>query len=154
MYIKAEMTKKENLSKVFGKRVKEVRTHLRYKQKDFAKSLGMAGSYLSEIEKGKARPGFDFFYKITSIYNINPLYLLHGKGEMILDKDDQLPEKGKPVEKDYGDSNRKVHELLWYVERSNLFKYAVLEFFTRYLIKNKEELKEEIGSLFEDEKEK
>ena len=148
------MTKKEDLIKAFGKRVKEVRLHLRYKQKDFARSLGMAGSYLSEIEGGKSSPGFYFFYKLTANYNINPIYLLHGKGERFLNEDDQILEKLKPLEKDYGDSNRKVHELLWYVERSYLFKYAVLEFFTRYMMKHREELEEEIGSLLEDEKEK
>ena len=97
-------------------------------------------------------PGFDFFYKLTANYNINPLYLLHGKGEMFLEEDNESLKKREPVEKDYGDSNRKVHDLLWYIERSHLFKYAVLEFFTRYLIKNREELKEEIGSFLEDEK--
>jgi len=112
----------------------------------------MAGSYLSEIEGGKVSPGFDFFYKLTANYNINPLYLLHGKGEMFLEEDNESLKKREPVEKDYGDSNRKVHDLLWYIERSHLFKYAVLEFFTRYLIKNREELKEEIGSFLEDEK--
>jgi len=32
--------------------------------------------------------------------------------------------------------------------------FLELEFFTRYLIKNREELTEEIGSILEDEKEK
>ena len=44
------MRKKEDLIKAFGKRVKTVREHLRFKQKDFARSIGMAGSYLSEIK--------------------------------------------------------------------------------------------------------
>jgi len=148
------MIKKEDLIKAFGKRVKAIREHLRLKQKDFAQSIGMAGSYLSEIEGGKVSPGFDFFSKLTGNYNINPLYLLHGKGEMFLEEDDESPKKRQPLEKDHGDSNRKVHELLWYIERSHMLKYAVLEFFTRYLIANREELKKEIGSFLEDEKEK
>ena len=148
------MTKKEELIKAFGKRVRAIREHLRFKQKDFARSIGMAGSYLSEIEGGKVSPGFDFFYKLTANYNINPLYLLHGKGEMLLEENDEILKKREPVEKDYGDSNRKVHELLWYVERSHLFKYALLEFFTRYLMNHRDDLEKEIGSLLEAEKEK
>ena len=37
------MTEKEELIKAFGKRVKATREHLRFKQKDFVRSIGVAG---------------------------------------------------------------------------------------------------------------
>ncbi len=46
----------------FGNRLKRTREHLHLSQKDFAARLDIAGSYLTEIEASKTRPGFEFFY--------------------------------------------------------------------------------------------
>ncbi|MDQ1353023.1 MAG: Helix-turn-helix protein, partial [Acidobacteriota bacterium] len=52
----------------FGNRLKIARGQLHLSQRDFAAQLDIAGSYLSEIEAGKTRPGFEFFYKTSKIF--------------------------------------------------------------------------------------
>lgn len=143
--------RKEELIKAFGLRIKKVREYLGMKQKDFAESIGMASSSISEVECGKTSPGFEFFYKLSKKYKINPTYLLHGEGAMFLPEAEEADNKAGPGKKDYGDSNRKIHELLWYMERSDMLKYSILESFSRYLLKNEEDIRKEIGSLYEEE---
>ena len=68
-----------------GKRIKRVREYLKINQKEFAAKLGITTENLSEIENGKTKPGFDFFYKADEIFNINLLYILKGKEPMMLE---------------------------------------------------------------------
>jgi len=134
---------KDEASEDFGSRLREIRKRLNLKQKDFASAVGLAGSYLSEIESGKIKPGFDFFYKITSIFNINPLFLLHGKEPKFLEKNNI---NGiKPLFPAVRQEN--LDELFWYLKHSTMVQYAILEFFTRYKLANKNEIEQNIKEL-------
>jgi transcriptional regulator with XRE-family HTH domain len=117
-----------DISIEFGKRLREVRGILKLSQKDFASILDIAGSYLSEIEAGKTRPGFSFFYKISSLFMINPAYLLHGEGTVFVEEKSRLYQ-----DLDFGPLDQDVQKLIWYLERSPMVCFAVLEYFTRYL---------------------
>lgn len=119
---------KSDIAVEFGKRVREVRHILNLSQKDFASILDIAGSYLSEIEAGKTRPGFSFFYKISSLFYINPAYLLHGMGDVFVEERSRLYQ-----DIDFGPLDQDVQRLIWYLERSPMVCFAVLEYFTRYL---------------------
>jgi transcriptional regulator with XRE-family HTH domain len=119
---------KSDISIEFGKRLREVRRILKISQRDFAIILDIAGSYLSEIESGKTRPGFDFFYKISKYFKINPVYLLHGEGTVFVEEKSSLY---KDI--DFGPLDQDVQKLIWYLERSPMVCFAILEYFTRYL---------------------
>jgi transcriptional regulator with XRE-family HTH domain len=127
-------------SKEFGLRLKEVRKHLKILQKDFAHRIGMKNSYLSGIENGKFKPGFDFFYKITREFRINPYYLLHNELPMFLDQ--LSPHRCE--EKDFGEANKRVHELISYIESSPMVKFDMLGYFSRYRIQNQSLIEEDI----------
>jgi transcriptional regulator with XRE-family HTH domain len=64
-----------------GGRVLLIRNSLRLNQRDFAKSLGTANPTISGIETGKIKPNFDFLAQLVSVYNVNPYYVLIGRGE-------------------------------------------------------------------------
>ncbi|MCX6581484.1 MAG: helix-turn-helix transcriptional regulator [Candidatus Aminicenantes bacterium] len=59
----------------FGRRLKDIRRKLIIPQKDFAEKLQMSGSFLSEVEKGKAKPGYEFLKSLILKFNINLIYL-------------------------------------------------------------------------------
>lgn len=128
-----------DLSTDFGNRLKIARGQLHLSQKDFAAKLDIAASYLSEIESGKTRPGFEFFYKTTKIFKINPVYLLHGEGAIFL-------ETGKSWHHDidFGSLNPEVQELIWHMKEAPTVAYAMLEFFSRYLYNNRDLIEAEI----------
>ena len=123
----------------FATRLKMIRGQLHLSQKDFAAQLDFAGSYLSEIESGKTRPGFEFFYKISKIFKINPVYLLHGEGPIFL-------ETGKSwyEDIDFGSLNEGVQEMIWHMNNAPTVAHALLEFFARYLYTNRDFITAEI----------
>ena len=123
-----------------GSRVKKTRKTLGVSQKDFAASLEMSGSYLSEIEHGNAAPGYEFFYKISLKYNVNPDWLFHGTGTMIREE----PVKPINEEKEYIDNIETVNDVVWFMEHSDIFKYYILGEASRFFSENEETIRRDI----------
>lgn len=66
-----------------GKRIKELRLERRMTQPQLAKELGVQQSSVSELETGISKsPSALTLLKIAKIFDVNPEYLLTGKGNM------------------------------------------------------------------------
>lgn len=124
-----------------GNRVKMIRKELRISQKDFANKINTSGSYLSEIEAGKSKPGYDFLFNISKICNVSLAYVLHGVGEMFTGIDYGPLVTGKEPEHDHIDT---LEELIWYLERSPLLKHNVMGFAAKFIYDNETAIKKEI----------
>ena len=133
----------------FGQRLKAVRKHLKLKQTEFAGKIGIKNNYLSEIESGKIKPGLEFFYKLTKEFRINLYYLFHNEPPMFFD--DIFPADFE--EKDFGEANRRVHELISFIERSPMVKFEMLGYFSRYRIQNQSTIDKDIEISKESSKE-
>jgi transcriptional regulator with XRE-family HTH domain len=120
----------------FASRVKEIRRSLHLSQKEFAESIGLSPSYFSEVESGKFKPGFDFFVNIVKKYDVNIKYLATGEGEPFLNN--------KPGEGYYGEFSDRIEEMIRYIKKAPLMKFAILEFYTNYIYKNKEAIEGEV----------
>jgi transcriptional regulator with XRE-family HTH domain len=124
-----------------GQRVKKIRKQLQINQKDLAKKINISGSYLSEIESGKSKPGYDFIFNISKTCNVSIPYVLHGVGEMFTDIDygpmttSKEPKNG---------SIESLAELLWYLEHSPLLKHNVMGFAMKFIYDNETAVKKEI----------
>lgn len=125
---------------LFGKRVAEVRGKLNIKQKNFADTLNIGESTLSLIETGKTKPGYHFFQAIIEKFNVNPVYLFTGKGEIFI-TEEALKTK---EEKDYGEFTGVINDLYYYLENSPMTKFAVLEFFKNYQYTHREVMAEDV----------
>jgi transcriptional regulator with XRE-family HTH domain len=133
----------------FGKRVRHVRQLLKLKQKEFADRIGMANNYLSEIESGNVKPGFEFFHKASKEFNINTFYLLHGEEPVF------RPKKGQPGADDFKrlkfeewqfvENDAQVLELIKKMKDSIIVYFSVLEFFNRYMLENNELILKDIS---------
>ena len=124
-----------------GQRIKEIRRELRISQKEFAEKIEISGSFLSEVEANKSKPGYEFLNNVILKFDVNPLYLMTGKGNMFLRRDDgglTAPDD------DYGEFGHIVKEMLLYFKMSPQVKMAVLEFFQRYVHENKDLIETEI----------
>jgi transcriptional regulator with XRE-family HTH domain len=53
---------------MFGKLLKEYRSHLKYTQEELAAELGISTNHLSRIELGKTQPSGQLIEKIISIF--------------------------------------------------------------------------------------
>jgi transcriptional regulator with XRE-family HTH domain len=131
----------------FGLRVRAVRKSLGLSQQKFAKKIGVSGPFMSEIETGKYKPGYEFFYNMMTLLNVNINYLMLGREPMFNPKEDL---GNKPVKALYGPIQN-GRELLWYMKRSKLFMHTLMGFATKFIYENKEYLKREIDDYQEDE---
>jgi len=133
---------KDEFLEEFGQRLKEIRQKLKLLQKDFAAGLEVSGSFLSEIEKGKTNPGFDVLRKIYINYHVNLHYLMDGSGEPFVDET-QVAYRAVSTTIS-GPDREKLDELLFYIEKAPVVRYAVYEFFSNYLYKNKGMIEEDM----------
>lgn len=118
----------------FGQRVKSIRKGLDFSQREFALELGMSSSFLSEIEYGRTRPGFDFLYNIHTKFDVDIYYLMKGTGKpFITPEDQQSKQKIFP-----GPDGDIVEKMLRHFEDAPMVRMAVLEFYMSYIFKNKE----------------
>lgn len=123
-----------------GERLKEVRAHMKISQKNFAADLGVAASYLSEIESGKTRPGYNFLIKLADVFNVSPNWILLGMGNMFLSGDDQW----LPGDQDFGEQTEGILKLLNYFAKSPLVKLSVMAFASKFLLTNEAIIQKDI----------
>jgi transcriptional regulator with XRE-family HTH domain len=114
-----------------GKRLKLVREELGLKQKQLAKDLGMSSSYLSDIEKGKNNPGFNFLVLLYREYKVSLDWLVFNKGDMFCGIG--LKERGRLPEFDFGDQTERVIEMLDIMDKSPFFQsYMISQYIKSY----------------------
>ena len=72
-----------------GARVKQVRSQLQLTQRELAKRLTISPGYLSDVENGQNKVNADILVGLILYFpELNPDWLLTGRGGMIMDKDD------------------------------------------------------------------
>ena len=107
------MKKKNNLDKNFGSYIRELRIKQDIGQRELAKKIGIAASYLNDIEKGKrTAPKFNIIKKISEILisDINVLNDLAG-----ISKKGLAPDISEFIEK-----NPKIISLIRSIKNNNL----------------------------------
>jgi len=151
-FIKGIAVKKLEVNQVeieaFGGRVRELRKALKATQKDFAESLRMSGSYLSEIERGHASPGFEFFLNLTTAYNVGLDYLVRGEGEMF--RADSV--KNEEESGEFPSGIESLKDLSWFLNRSSLFKNSIMGMAQRFYYESEKTIKKNIDQLKKDRK--
>ncbi len=125
-----------------SKRLKAVRRVLDISQKNFAARIDVSGSYLSEIESGKTKPGYNFLMAIAKEFRISPSWLLLEEGEMFRgDDSDSSLSIGK---NDFGDQTGRVKELLRYLRQSPLVQSTILSHAGKFFLENEESIRKDI----------
>ena len=123
-------------------RIKHIRKTLKIKGKDFASRIGISGPSLSEVEKGKYYPNFEFIYHMAREYNVNLYYIIYGQGEMFLDP-------GKQTElrelEELADNSDDVRRFLKYFQESEIIRYHMLSQFKSKITLEKELIEKELG---------
>lgn len=132
----------------FAGRIRKLRRHLHMSQKEFAESLGLSPSFISEVEAGKTKPGYEFFKNLHLLYAVNPDYLHKGEGDYFIEKE---PEEEPGPNLDFGDSTELIEKMLWHFHRSETVRLSVLQFFKVFLFDRKAQIAEELKAYEEKE---
>jgi transcriptional regulator with XRE-family HTH domain len=141
--------KKEKMptAQEFGKRIKNIRKHLKLTQKDFAAGLSISYQHLSEIENGKTRPGFEIIFNLLSRYSANLDYLFLGIGKLFRSSSKNAKESG---EKSFLDqfSGIVTDQVTEYFIKcffySRFVRYTTLGYFEELLHQNREIITEQV----------
>ncbi len=128
--------------KQIGERMQLIRKKLNFLQKDFARELGISGGSLSEIEAGLAKPRFELFYNLTSKFNVNIYFLLHGDGKMFMSENSDPTHQLDSAT--YGYFVDWLKKFLYYFRKSELVRYKVMSFFSTYLLEHEELIEKDI----------
>ncbi len=78
-----------------GQRIKQIRTELGLSQKEFGERIGIADSYVSEIESGKKYPSQLLLLAIEYCYGTQVEWLQTGKGGREVKGDIKLTDEEK-----------------------------------------------------------
>ena len=125
----------------FGRRVRSIREHLHLQQNEFAAGLEFSEGYLCQIEKGKANPTYEFFYKLALKYNVSMDYLFYGKGDLFFKRKIAIEESEDVLMLDSIDT---IDELLWFFDHSELFKMTIMSEAKKFLYGNRKSIEEDI----------
>jgi transcriptional regulator with XRE-family HTH domain len=141
-----KMVEEENKNTA-GYRVKQIRKALNIKGKDFAPRIKISGPSLSEIERGKYYPNFEFMVNIVKEFNVNLYYLILGEGEMFV-------EPGKRTDmlllEELAGNSSHIRQFLYYFERSDIIRFYILSQFKHKLMLDKEMIAKEVSEFEKD----
>jgi transcriptional regulator with XRE-family HTH domain len=144
---KKKMIEQENKNTV-GYRIKQIRKTLNLKGKDFAPRIKISGPSLSELEKGKYYPNFEFLVNISREFNVNLYYLLFGEGDMFMDTGSRTD---LGLLEELINSSSTIRNFISYFERSEIIRYFILSQFKYKLMLDKEMIEKEIAQFEEEE---
>ena len=122
-------------------------TLLNIKGKDFAPRIKISGPSLSEIEKSKYYPNFEFMLNIAREFNVNLYYLVFGEGEMFI-------EPGKRTDmvilEELAGNSSHIRKFIYYFERSDIIRFFILSQFKYKLMLDREIIDKEISEFEKD----
>lgn len=138
------MSRKKNLIseldlQKIGGRIAYIRLINEETQAVFCEKTGLSKGNLSELEKNKYDPSYQAIIKIVDIYNINPGWLLFGKGDpfVIEDKKPQIELVSDPIIEEHfeivkkfknKDRAKKINEHLLQIDDQYSEKLKIVEF--------------------------
>lgn len=117
-------------------RLKEIRERLKFKQGDFAALIGLQQGSYSDVERGKANITYNLLGKLYELFKINPIFIMIGEGNWILDKSnnsdeilniDEILDKSNNLDKSEGKVLGKVAGKVGYILEDNQGSYRVEE---------------------------
>ncbi len=136
---------RENKYADMGARLKQIRSSLGFTGRQFAEAMGMSSSTLSGIETGSVGTTVDFFLKLQARYRVNLNYLFSGIGPMHL-RDEEKKEKKRSLrdEREPGDKLETIDDIVWFMERSDIFRHYILASSSECLLNRGKHIKKQI----------
>ena len=129
------------MSNEVGSRLKEIRQRLKMTQAQWGEKLGISGSAVAKHENGITFPTGKMLNILSSQYNVSMDYLLCGRGTLFHEnQDNSNSNRLKNIVK--GDIE--LEELFSLVSSMSWVRHAVLSYFQRFKLENRELLEKEL----------
>ena len=125
------------------RRLRILRDHLGIAQSEFAKKLGIANSYLSELESGRKNMTYNVFMRLIEVFHVHPNWFLLGTGHMLLagsETNDDVVLGNCQLES----IDKDLPRVMWYLKHSPIVKHTVIGFALKFLHDNESIIKNDI----------
>ncbi len=73
-----------------GEHFKKIRKELGKKQQEIADELGFHKEYIGKVERDEQQPSFNLVYSYYTTYGVSVDYILSGKGNMFILREDHF----------------------------------------------------------------
>lgn len=80
--IKSDAIQNTSIDEDFSSRLGKLIDDLNISQNEFARQIDSTSAFVSNMIRGKSKPGLDFLQKIAGCYNVSLDWLILGKGSM------------------------------------------------------------------------
>ncbi|MFC2146362.1 helix-turn-helix domain-containing protein [Acidobacteriota bacterium] len=128
------------MSNEVGSRLKEIRQRLKMTQAQLGEKLRINGSAVAKHENGITFPTGKMLNILASQYNVSMDYLLCGRGTLFYeDIDNSDTNRLKNIVK----GDKELEELFSLVSSMSWVRHAVLSFFQRFKLENRELIEKE-----------
>ena len=129
------------MSNEVGLRLKELRRKLNMTQAQLGEKLGIKATTLAKHENGICYPTGKMLNILSSQYNVSMDYLLCGRGTLFYeDKDNSDSNRLKNIIK----GDKELEELFSLVSSKSWVRHAVLSYFQRFKLENRELIQKEL----------
>jgi transcriptional regulator with XRE-family HTH domain len=136
-----EKNRRISMSNEVGSRLKEIRQRLKMTQAQWGEKLGISGSAVAKHENGITFPTSKMLNILSSQYNVSMDYLLCGRGTLFHEnQDNSNSNRLKNIVK--GDIE--LEELFSLVSSMSWVRHAVLSYFQRFKLENRELIQKEL----------
>ena len=124
-----------------GLRLKELRRKLKMTQAQLGEKLGINGSAVAKHENGITFPTGKMLNILSSQYNVSMDYLLCGRGTLFCEnKDNSNSNRLKNII----NGDKELEELFSLVSSMSWVRHAVLSYFLRFKLENRELIQKEL----------
>lgn len=119
-------------------RLKAIRAALGLNQREFAERMEISTTCISEIEKDKYKPNYEFLVRLVKDFRVNLYYLMFGEGEMF------IGEKVATLSKSLAVDEKKMQRFLDRLQKSPILQYYILAMYSSFNYKENEAIEAEI----------
>jgi len=129
------------MSNEVGSRLKEIRQRLKMTQVQLGEKLGINGSAVAKYENGICFPNGKMLDILATQYNVSMDYLLCGRGTLFHENKDNSNSNRL---KNMVEGDIELEELFSLVSSKSWVRHAVLSFFQRFKLENRELIQNEL----------
>lgn len=132
-------------------RLREIREHLRFSQKEMGGQFGMKENTYGKTETGYTAPSLKLLYMLATGLKISLDWLICGRGTMFYG----TPEEKETVEKAEKDElSKEIDEMSELIEKLPLARHLILGYFQKFKVDYNDVIQKELEKKEEDTRKK
>lgn len=125
-----------------GNRIRQIRKHQGLTQAELAKILNVAVPTVSDVENNKTMPSFELIEGLSTHFNMNLEFLIHGKGELYKETEEITFTIN---EKNFGEVAEEILNVMQFTRHTRVFRTILANLTKDIILKYKDLIDQELS---------